>query len=65
MDPVDSSESTHITKIFVVGDQSDSAPVRESILRQQEMSLILEPFIEEAINRGSMELSDKVRNRFI
>jgi DNA-binding response OmpR family regulator len=50
----------HIAKIFVVCDQKDTAPVWGYILRQQALSVILEPSIEKAIDRWSTEMPDLV-----
>ncbi len=50
----------NIPKIFVVCDQSDTAPVWGYILRQQGLIVILETSIEKAIDRWSTEMPDLV-----
>jgi DNA-binding response OmpR family regulator len=50
----------HLAKIFVVCDQKDTAPVWGYILRQQGLSVIIEPSIEKAIDRWSTENPDLV-----
>ena len=50
----------HIPKIFVVCDQKDTAPVWGYILRQQGLSVIIEPSIEKAIDHWSTEMPDLV-----
>ena len=47
-------------KIFVVCDQSDTAPVWGFILRQQGLVVILETSLDKAIDRWSMEMPDLV-----
>ena len=47
-------------KIFVVCDQKDTAPVWGYMLRQQGLSVIIEPSIEKALDRWSTEMPDLV-----
>src|SRR5215216_2891728 len=56
----DRANAVHIPKIFVVCDQRDTAPVWGYLLRQQRLSVILEPSIEKAIDRWSTEMPDLV-----
>ena len=53
-------DEVHIPKIFVVCDQKDTAPVWGYMLRQQGLSVILEPSIEKAIDHWSTEMPDLV-----
>ena len=57
---LDRGNPAHIAKIFVVCDQKDTAPVWGYILRQQGLSVIIEPSIEKAIDRWSIEMPDLV-----
>jgi DNA-binding response OmpR family regulator len=52
--------STHIPKVFVVCDSTDTAPVWGYILRQRGLNVILETFVEKAIERWSMEMPDLI-----
>jgi len=52
--------SAYIPKIFVVCDQSDTAPVWGYILRQQGLHVILETSLEKAIDRWSAEMPDLI-----
>jgi len=54
------SGSTHISKVFVACDQSDTAPVWGYILRQQGLNVILETSLEKAVERWSTEMPDLV-----
>ena len=56
----DRANAVHIPKIFVVCDQSDTAPVWGYILRQQGLAVIMEPSIEKVIDRWSTEMPDLV-----
>ena len=49
-----------VTKIFVVCNQRDTAPVWGYILRQQGLIVILETSVEKAIDRWSTEMPDLV-----
>lgn len=60
MNQVDELKSKYIPKIFVVCDQSDTAPVWGFILRQQGLVVILETSLDKAIDRWSMEMPDLV-----
>jgi len=60
MNQVDELRSKYIPKIFVVCDQSDTAPVWGFILRQQGLVVILETSLDKAIDRWSMEMPDLV-----
>ena len=57
---LDRANAMHVAKVFVVCDQKDTAPVWGYILRQQGLSVILEPSIEKAIDRWSTEIPDLV-----
>jgi len=52
--------SAHIPKVFVVRDQSDTAPVWGYILRQRGLNVILETSLEKAVHRWSTEIPDLV-----
>ena len=54
------SNGRPIAKIFVVCDQEDTAPVWGYILRQQGLSVVLEPSLEKAIDRWTNEIPDLV-----
>jgi DNA-binding response OmpR family regulator len=56
----DRANAVQIAKIFVVCDQKDTAPVWGYILRQQGLSVVIEPSIEKAIDRWSTEMPDLV-----
>ena len=58
--PVERAIPNHLAKVFVVCDQKDTAPVWGYILRQQGLSVILEPSIEKAVDRWSTEIPDLV-----
>ncbi|HXQ37703.1 MAG TPA: response regulator transcription factor [Anaerolineales bacterium] len=60
MNQVDELKSKYIPKIFVVCDQSDTAPVWGFILRQQGLVVILETALDKAVDRWSMEMPDLV-----
>ena len=60
MPEVDSLKTRSIPKIFVVCDQSDTAPVWGYMLRQKGLSVILETSSEKAIDRWSSEITDIV-----
>ena len=60
MKQVETIESTQITKVFVVCDRSDTAPVWGYILRQQGLSVVLEPSLEKAIDHWTNEIPDLV-----
>lgn len=60
MNQVDELKSKYIPKIFVVCDQSDTAPVWGFILRQQGLIVILETALDKAVDRWSMEMPDLV-----
>lgn len=60
MTEVDSVKTRDIPKIFVVCDQSDTAPVWGYMLRQKGLSVILETSSEKAIDRWSSEITDIV-----
>lgn len=67
-DPVKSSlfkqpksmEAIQVTKVFVVCDQSDTAPVWGYILKQKGLSVILETSIDRAVDRWANEIPDLV-----
>ena len=54
------SEPAHISRISIVCDQSDTAPVWGYILRQQGLNASLETSLEKAIDRWSTEIPDLV-----
>jgi DNA-binding response OmpR family regulator len=58
MNAVDNLKSTHVPKIFVVCDQTDTAPVWGYILRQQGLIVILEASLDKAVERWSTEIPD-------
>lgn len=60
MNPVDELKSIYVPKIFVVCDQTDTAPVWGFILRQQGLNVILETSLDRAVDRWSMEMPDLV-----
>lgn len=60
MTEVDAQTTRDIPKIFVVCDQSDTAPVWGHILRQKGLSVILETSFEKAIDRWSSQITDIV-----
>lgn len=60
MTQVDYLKTTDIPKIFVVCDQSDTAPVWGYILGQKGLAVILETSFEKAIDRWSTEITDLV-----
>jgi DNA-binding response OmpR family regulator len=60
MKQMETVDTTQLTKVFVVCDQSDTAPVWGYILRQQGMSVILERSIDKAIDRWAVEMPDLV-----
>lgn len=58
--PFDRVNPTQIAKIFVVCDQSDTAPVWGYVLGQKGLSVILETSIGNAMERWSTEITDLV-----
>jgi DNA-binding response OmpR family regulator len=60
MNQVESIEATQVTKVFVVCDRSDTAPVWGYILRQQGLTVILESFLDKAMDRWTTENPDLV-----
>lgn len=60
MKQVETIETTQITKVFVVCDRSDTAPVWGYILRQRGLTVILEPSLEKAVDRWTTENPDLV-----
>ena len=60
MKQVETIKPTQVTKVFVVCDRSDTAPVWGYILRQQGLSVVLEPSLEKAIDRWTNEIPDLV-----
>src|SRR5688572_15532899 len=60
MNEVVNPGSAHIPKIFVVCDQTDTAPVWGYILRQQGLHVILEISLEKAVDRWSAEMPDLI-----
>lgn len=60
MNEVHNRKPTHVPKIFVVCDQSDTAPVWGYILRQRELTVILEASLDKAVDHWSVEMPDLV-----
>jgi DNA-binding response OmpR family regulator len=60
MTQVEQLSTREIPKIFVVCDQSDTAPVWGYILGQQRLTVILETSLEKAVDRWSTEFADLV-----
>lgn len=60
MNQADELKSKYVPKIFVVCDQTDTAPVWGFILRQQGLTVILETSLDKAVDRWSMEMPDLV-----
>lgn len=60
MNQVENTEATQVTKVFVVCDRSDTAPVWGYILKQQGLTVILEPSLDNAIDRWTTEIPDLV-----
>jgi two-component system, OmpR family, response regulator VicR len=60
MKQVETIESTQVTKVFVVCDRSDTAPVWGYILRQQGLTVILETSLDKAVDRWITEIPDLV-----
>jgi DNA-binding response OmpR family regulator len=60
MNQVDELKTSYVPKIFVVCDQSDTAPVWGFILRQQGLVVILETSLDKAVDRWSIEMPDLV-----
>jgi two-component system OmpR family response regulator len=60
MDHVEELKTKYVPKIFVVCDQTDTAPVWGFILRQQGLVVILETSLDQAVDRWSMEMPDLV-----
>ena len=60
MNQVDELKSNYVPKIFVVCDRTDTAPVWGFILRQQGLTVIMEPSFEKAVDRWSTEMPDLV-----
>jgi DNA-binding response OmpR family regulator len=57
---VDDLKTRDIPKIFVVCDQSDTAPVWGYVLGQKGLSVIIESSFEKAVDRWSAEIPDLV-----
>ena len=60
MKQVEMIEATQVTKVFVVCDRSDTAPVWGYILKQQGLSVILETSLDKAMDRWTSEIPDLV-----
>src|SRR5215208_2557125 len=60
MNQVDHIESRHIPKVFIVCNQSDTAPAWGYILQQQGLTVILETSVEKAIDCWNTETPDLV-----
>jgi DNA-binding response OmpR family regulator len=60
MNEVDNLKSMHVPKIFVVCDQTDTAPVWGYIIRQQGLIVILEASLDKAVERWATEVPDLV-----
>jgi len=57
---VETIDATQVTKVFVVCDRSDTAPVWGYILRQRGLIVILETSLEKVMDRWSAEMPDLV-----
>jgi DNA-binding response OmpR family regulator len=55
---VEQSRTQVIPKVFVVCDQSDTAPVWGYILRQQGLNVVLEASLQKAVERWASEITD-------
>jgi DNA-binding response OmpR family regulator len=60
MEQVGQVEATQVTKIFVVCDRKDTAPVWGYILRQQGLTVVLETSLDKAVDRWTTEITDLV-----
>src|SRR5215211_5255781 len=60
MRQVETIAATQVTKVFVVCDRSDTAPVWGYILRQRGLIVILETSLEKVMDRWSAEMPDLV-----
>lgn len=60
MRQMETIEATHLTKVFVVCDRSDTAPVWGYILKEQGLSVILETSLDKAVDRWTSEIPDLV-----
>jgi len=60
MDQLDYVETTHVAKIFVVCDRSDTAPVWGYILRHEGLTVILQTSLDKAVDRWVSEIPDLV-----
>ena len=60
MRQVETIETTHVTKVFVVCDRSDTAPVWGYILKERGLTVILEPSLDRAVDRWTSEMPDLV-----
>jgi len=60
MKQVETLEASQVTKVFVVCDRRDTAPVWGYILKQQGLTVILETSPDRAVDRWTTEISDLV-----
>jgi DNA-binding response OmpR family regulator len=60
MNQVDYIEAAQVTKVFVVCDRSDTAPVWGYILKHQGLTVVLETSLDKAMDRWTTEIPDLV-----
>lgn len=60
MKQVETIETTQVTKVFVVCDRSDTAPLWGYILKQQGLAVILETSLDKAVDQWTTEITDLV-----
>jgi DNA-binding response OmpR family regulator len=60
MNHIDQVKTGNIPKIFVVCDQKDTAPVWGNLLRQKELTVVLETSIGKALDGWANEMTDLV-----
>jgi DNA-binding response OmpR family regulator len=60
MEQVETLEASQVTKVFVVCDRNDTAPVWGYILKQQGLTVILETSLNRAVDRWTTEIPDLV-----
>lgn len=60
MKQVETIDATQVTKVFVICDRSDTAPIWGYILKQQGLTVILETSLDKAMDRWTVEMPDLV-----
>lgn len=60
MKQMETTEATQVARVFVVCDRSDTAPVWGYILKEQGLTVILEPSLDKALDRWTTEIHDLV-----